>query len=215
MLDIYLKAGCSREESFSMAFEGSKFVYKTYNKHYKIFLRAMGNSEDNDKILDKYKGEYDRWRDVVHEVKMKVQLRHGMFNVLLYFMESYMTLTLGVLSKTAAMSHQPASENTLVKSEDTADNFHHNHSLVGNTPDAPIDFTTSDGPSHEPDVNGMLQSSVILKVTIHDFEMVDNRLTSVWTAETEDLNLYMSRTPTFHCATKQISLVSSCCFSRP
>ncbi|KAF4569388.1 hypothetical protein EYR36_009178 [Pleurotus pulmonarius] len=188
MLDIYLKAGRSREESFSMAFEGSKFVYKTYNKHYKIFLRATGNSEDNDKILDKYKGEYDRWRDVVHEVKTRVQLRHG------------------VLSKTAATSHQPANENTLVKSEGAADNFHHNHSFVGNTPDAPIDFTTSDGESHEPNVNGMLQSSVILKVTIHDFEMVDNHLTSVWTTETEDLNLYMSRTPTFHCATKQISL---------
>ncbi|KAG5221150.1 hypothetical protein IMY05_C4462000100 [Salix suchowensis] len=64
LLLVYMKAGHTLEQSFLMSFKGSKFVYKTVNKHYRVFSNAQDGG-----ILKNYKGDNDQWREVVHVVE--------------------------------------------------------------------------------------------------------------------------------------------------
>lgn len=73
LLSVYMRAGHTFEQSFLMSFEGSKFVYKTVNKHYRVFSDAQDAG-----VLKNYKGDNDRWREVVRVVEKLP--RRSMFN---------------------------------------------------------------------------------------------------------------------------------------
>ncbi|KAF4563845.1 hypothetical protein EYR36_003089 [Pleurotus pulmonarius] len=179
VLDALVTGGFTLGKAFSQAFERSDFVYKTVNKHRKVYERAISAH-----VLDLYRDmgrtHEGKWSNVVRDVT----------NILTESDEARQP-------SSAPFEHQASSE---ADADSIIDGFEPPLSPALKAPEkAPT-------ASFDADYGGFLTESVVHLVTHQKFEMRGSQLTAAWTAEMENLNLYTTRTPAAQGSIKRVSI---------